>query len=200
MCHWVAVQWQKMDRVLTVDQERGYTSPPRRSPFLSIFFCTPTTSTSEVKRENDPLLLMLLNPIHHSSFQCLILSWKGNENGGGGGSGRQNKFLKQQRSWSTAVQCVPTCFHYGLRRMLPLPNPVGTPCLSGIYKKKKPFPMTDGGSLMALRMGTSIMLAAAVNPALWHLLTRVSTSPREMDDFTAVLLASRTSSFDICVP
>lgn len=84
--------------------------------------------------------------------------------------------------------------------MLPLPNPVGTPCLSGIYKKKKPFPMTDGGSLMALRMGTSIMLAAAVNPALWHLLTRVSTSPREMDDFTAVLLASRTSSFDICVP
>ena len=60
--------------------------------------------------------------------------------------------------------------------------------------------MTDGGSLMALRMGTSIMLAAAVNPALWHLLTRVSTSPREMDDFTAVLLASRTSSFDICVP
>ena len=36
--------------------------------------------------------------------------------------------------------------------------------------KKSPFLMTDGGSLMALRMGTSIMLAA-VNPALWHLLT-----------------------------
>ena len=33
--------------------------------------------------------------------------------------------------------------------------------------------MTDGGSLMALRMGTSIMpasIVAAVNPALWHLL------------------------------
>ena len=42
----IALHWKKMDRVLTVDQEGGYTSPPRRSPF----FCTPTT-TSEVARE-----------------------------------------------------------------------------------------------------------------------------------------------------
>ena len=93
-----------MDRVLTVDQEKGYTSPPRRSPFLSIFFADllRLVCTSEAKRENDPLLLLLMllsaHPIHHSSFQCLILSWKGKENGGeGGGSGRPNKFLKQPR-------------------------------------------------------------------------------------------------------
>ena len=71
--------------------------------------------------------------------------------------------------------------------------------------------MTDGGSLMALRMGTSIMpasIVAAVNPALWHLLLLlfpykyyVSSRPREMDEFCVWPFSSRTrTSFDICVP
>ena len=173
-----------MDRVLTVDQERGYTSPPRRSPFFIHLFCRPPTTSmyfwSEAREWPSAAAADAAHPIHHSSFQCLILSWKGKENGGeGGGSGRPNKFLKQPR-------CV--CPHMFW-------TPVYSTAEEALSHDRWWQPNgTQNGHIYHASSREPCFMAPPHQQQ-----QQVSTGPREMDDFCSSG-SSRTTSFDICVP